>query len=57
MFGIGECDPGNKLLVTKYDVNVVNQNPINNGDSKRSVGSINYGLSIHGTSQLRASRE
>ena len=52
VFGFGEFDPNNPMLVTNKDMSLLNKAPINNLASERHVGSVNYGLSVHGEHQL-----
>ena len=51
VFGFGAFDPESFKLVTYMNMEDMNPASINNLDSKRSVGSINYGLSIYGRSE------
>ena len=52
VFGFGEFDEDSNLLVTSKDQSKLDKAPINNLTSERHVGSVNYGLSIHGANQL-----
>ena len=44
-------------MVTRYDLDSLNQAPINNLDSERAVGSINHELSQRGATQLKAASD
>ena len=57
VFGFGPFDPNSTKLVTKHDLGLLNQAPINNLDSERAVGSINYELSQRGATQLKAASD
>ena len=57
VFGFGAFDLNSEKLVTKYDMATSNQAPINNLDSERAVGSINYELSFRGATQLKAASD
>ena len=46
VFGFGDCDPLSPKRVSQYDLEQLNKVPINNLDSERAVGSINYELNI-----------
>ena len=52
VFGFGAFDPNSPMLVTNKDMSVLEKAPINNLTSERHVGSVNYGLSVHGEHQL-----
>ena len=54
VFGFGSYDPNSSKLVTKYDLSILNQAPINNLDAERAVGSINYELRLRGATELEA---
>ena len=57
VFGFGPFDPNSDRLVTKIDMKKLNQAPINNLDSERAVGSINYKLGVRGATQLRSASD
>ena len=52
IFGFGSFDQENPMLVDNKDMNKLDKAPINNLASERHVGSVNYGLSVHGEKQL-----
>ena len=52
VFGFGTFDPNSPMLVTNKNMSLLNKAPINNLASERHVGSVNYGLSVHGEHQL-----
>lgn len=54
VFGFGNFDPESTLLVSKKDQSKLLKAPINNLDSERHVGSVNYELKIRGGKQLKA---
>ena len=57
VFGFGPFDPDSDKLVTKQDMQILNQAPINNLDSERAVGSVNYELGVRGATQLQAASD
>ena len=52
IFGFGDFDKNSSELLTKQDFEKLNEAPINNLDSERSIGSINYELKIRGAKQI-----
>ena len=52
VFGFGNFDRNSSLLVTQKDIAMLNNVPIHNLAAERHVGSVNYGLGIHGAKQL-----
>ena len=52
VFGFGEFDKDSKMLVLNKNVSKLDKAPINNLTSERHVGSVNYGLGIHGSNEL-----
>ena len=52
IFGFGDFDKNSSELLTKQDFEKLDEAPINNLDSERSVGSINYELKIRGAKQI-----
>ena len=52
VFGFGEFSEDNPMLLTAKSLNLLDQAPINNMNSERDVGSINYELKIRGAKQL-----
>ena len=57
VFGFGPFDPDSDKLVTRIDLQKLNQAPINNLDSERAVGSVNYELGVRGATQLKAASD
>ena len=52
IFGFGDFEKNSSELLPKQDFAKLNEAPINNLDSERSVGSINYELKIRGAKQI-----
>ena len=54
MFGFGDFDLNNELLLTRKDISILNKAPVSNMDDERHVGRVNYELSIRGAKELPA---
>lgn len=52
VFGFGDFDENSEMLVTTKDMSKLDQVPIHNLSAERHVGSVNYGLGVHGATQL-----
>ena len=52
VFGFGDFDRNSNQLLTVEECGTLNQAPINNIDSERDVGSVNYELKLRGAKQL-----
>ena len=52
IFGFGDFDKNSSELLTKQDFKKLDEVPINNLNSKRIFGSINYELKLRGAKQI-----
>ena len=54
IFGFGDYDENSPNLVTAMDIDQLNKAPINNMDSERCVGAVNFELGVRGRNELDA---
>ena len=54
MFDFGESSGESSMKIKNYDKNKLKTAPVHNIDSERAVGSVNYGLSVRGSKQIKA---
>ena len=54
MFDFGESSGESSMKINNYDQDKLKTAPVHNIDSERAVGSVNYGLSVRGSKQIKA---